>query len=140
MRGACKRDPFEQLQAQRGRGCAGTIVGISVAILVCLFAGQRAGTSKVGFAFAPIIIIWYSSNVMINLYNIITYYPGEGVPVCTGTACKRLLIPAAAGACMHEICTQACRSSVWLQNAPVYCQQRGWNNQYCHNCPLTARL
>ena len=50
---------------------------MTCAILVLLFAGQRYGTSKVGFTFAPIVIVWFSANVMINLYNIIVYYPGE---------------------------------------------------------------
>ena len=59
---------------------AGTIVAVSCAILFLLFCGQRYGTSRVGFTFAPIIIIWYASNVMINLYNIITYYPGAPLP------------------------------------------------------------
>ncbi|CAL8468147.1 g7686 [Coccomyxa elongata] len=53
----------------------GAIVGISCAILFLLFVFQRTGTSKVGFTFAPIVIVWYASNVMINLYNIAIYYP-----------------------------------------------------------------
>ncbi len=56
---------------------AGAIVGISCAILILLFVFQRVGTSKVGFTFAPIVLIWFVANVMINLYNIIIYYPGE---------------------------------------------------------------
>lgn len=59
---------------------AGAIVGISCAILFLLFVFQRLGTSKVGFTFAPIVIAWYLANVMINLYNIIIYYPGEPKP------------------------------------------------------------
>ena len=50
---------------------------MTCAILVLLFAGQRYGTSKVGFTFAPIVIVWFTANVMINLYNIIVYYPGK---------------------------------------------------------------
>jgi hypothetical protein len=57
-------------------GCPGAVVGISCAILIVLFLGQRYGTSKVGFTFAPIVFVWFASNVMINLYNIIVYYPG----------------------------------------------------------------
>lgn len=56
---------------------AGTIVGVTCAILVLLFAGQRFGTSKVGFTFAPIVLLWFVANVMVNLYNIIVYYPGD---------------------------------------------------------------
>lgn len=56
---------------------AGAIVGISCAILFLLFVFQRVGTSKVGFTFAPIVLVWFAANVMINLYNIIIYYPGD---------------------------------------------------------------
>ena len=59
---------------------AGTVVGVTCAILVLLFAGQRYGSSKVGFTFAPIVIVWFTANVMINLYNIIVYYPGKPFP------------------------------------------------------------
>ena len=107
---ACVWDKRPSSRAERSvGGCAGTIVGISVAILVCLFAGQRAGTSKVGFTFAPVIILWYTSNVMINLYNIITYYPGGGSPhacACAPPACKisagRSMLLAAAEACVQD--------------------------------------
>lgn len=51
-------------------------MGVTCAILVLLFAFQRFGTSKVGFTFAPIVLLWFAANVMINLYNIIVYYPG----------------------------------------------------------------
>ena len=61
---------------------AGAIVGISCAILFLLFVFQRVGTSKVGFTFAPIVLVWFAANVMINLYNIITYYPGDD-PIST---------------------------------------------------------
>lgn len=48
------------------------IVGITCAILICLFAGQKYGTAKVGFTFAPIVVIWYIANVLIAAYNIAT--------------------------------------------------------------------
>ena len=54
-------------------------MGITCAILFLLFVFQRTGTSKVGFTFAPIVIIWFAANVMINLYNIAIYYPGEAL-------------------------------------------------------------
>ncbi|CAN8275442.1 unnamed protein product [Cochlearia groenlandica] len=47
-----------------------TVVGVSVAILVLLFAFQRFGTDKVGFSFAPIILIWFSFLTGIGLYNL----------------------------------------------------------------------
>ncbi|KAL0724884.1 hypothetical protein Bca4012_039483 [Brassica carinata] len=37
-----------------------TVVGVSVAILILLFAFQRFGTDKVGFSFAPIILLWFT--------------------------------------------------------------------------------
>eukprot|EP00253_Pinus_taeda_P000857 PITA_00857 len=46
---------------------------ISVAILVMLFSVQRFGTRKVGYSFAPAILIWYSSIAFIGIYNIVKY-------------------------------------------------------------------
>eukprot|EP00253_Pinus_taeda_P035550 PITA_35550 len=46
---------------------------ISVAILVMLFSFQRFGTQKVGYSFAPAILIWYSSIAFIGIYNIVKY-------------------------------------------------------------------
>ncbi|KAK4357272.1 hypothetical protein RND71_022882 [Anisodus tanguticus] len=51
------------------------IVWISVAILVLLFTFQRFGTDKVGYAFAPIICVWFSLNAAIGLYNFVKYDP-----------------------------------------------------------------
>lgn len=45
-------------------------MGVSVAILILLFSVQRFGTDKVGFAFAPIILIWFSFIGGIGLYNL----------------------------------------------------------------------
>ncbi|GAQ87155.1 Potassium transporter family protein [Klebsormidium nitens] len=52
------------------------IVGVSCAIVVALFAAQPFGTGRVGFMFAPVVIIWFASNVVIAIYNTATYYPG----------------------------------------------------------------
>ncbi|KAF6134027.1 hypothetical protein GIB67_038318 [Kingdonia uniflora] len=46
------------------------IVGISVLILICLFSAQRFGTDKVGYSFAPIILIWFSVIGGIGIYNL----------------------------------------------------------------------
>ncbi|WVZ21452.1 hypothetical protein V8G54_008774 [Vigna mungo] len=35
------------------------VVGITIAILIVLFSVQRFGTDKVGFSFAPIILVWF---------------------------------------------------------------------------------
>uniref|UniRef100_A0A1J3DIL1 Potassium transporter n=1 Tax=Noccaea caerulescens TaxID=107243 RepID=A0A1J3DIL1_NOCCA len=47
-----------------------TVVGVSVAILILLFAFQRFGTDKVGFSFAPIILVWFSFLTGIGLFNL----------------------------------------------------------------------
>ncbi|ESQ56367.1 hypothetical protein EUTSA_v10024742mg [Eutrema salsugineum] len=47
-----------------------TVVGVSVAILILLFAFQRFGTDKVGFSFAPIIFVWFMFLTGIGLVNL----------------------------------------------------------------------
>ena len=54
----------------------GIVVSVSVVIMLLLFLFQRFGTSKVSFLFSPIMIIWFMTNTMIGLYNIVQYYPG----------------------------------------------------------------
>lgn len=49
------------------------VVGISVAILIILFAVQRFGTDKVGSSFAPIIFVWFSFLTGIGLFNLFKY-------------------------------------------------------------------
>ncbi|KAH8660115.1 potassium transporter-domain-containing protein [Xylariales sp. PMI_506] len=49
------------------------IVGISVAILICLFLIQPFGTSKIGSCFAPIVIIWLLFNLCAGIYNLAVY-------------------------------------------------------------------
>lgn len=49
------------------------VVGITIVILVGLFAMQRFGTNKVGFSFAPIIMLWFSFIGGIGLYNLFKY-------------------------------------------------------------------
>ncbi|XP_022758031.1 potassium transporter 5-like [Durio zibethinus] len=51
------------------------IVGISIAILICLFMFQRFGTGKVGYSFAPILCIWFALISGIGVYNIIKHDP-----------------------------------------------------------------
>ncbi|CAN6934737.1 unnamed protein product [Brassica oleracea] len=50
-----------------------TVVGVSVAILILLFAFQRFGTDKVGFSFAPIILLWFTFLTGIGLANLFTH-------------------------------------------------------------------
>ncbi|ERN16966.1 potassium transporter 5 [Amborella trichopoda] len=54
----------------------GRIVSISVAILVCIFLVQRFGTDKVGYSFAPIILVWFLFIGVIGFYNFCKYDPG----------------------------------------------------------------
>ncbi|XP_073010882.1 potassium transporter 26-like [Typha latifolia] len=51
------------------------VVILSVIILFILFLFERLGTSKVGFAFSPVMLLWFSSTAAIGLYNIIKWYP-----------------------------------------------------------------
>ncbi|KAL8513460.1 hypothetical protein ACS0TY_012791 [Phlomoides rotata] len=53
----------------------GTIVWTSVGILVVLFMVQRFGTDKVGYTFAPILLLWFFSISSIGIYNFIKYDP-----------------------------------------------------------------
>ncbi|KAH6681627.1 putative potassium transporter 5 [Halenospora varia] len=47
-----------------------TIVGVSCAILVLLFAVQPFGTTKIASSFAPIVIIWLLFNLCSGIYNL----------------------------------------------------------------------
>ncbi|KAH6808467.1 hypothetical protein C2S51_029575 [Perilla frutescens var. frutescens] len=51
------------------------IVWTSVAILVLLFMVQRFGTDKVGYTFAPIILLWFSLIAGVGVFNFIKYDP-----------------------------------------------------------------
>ncbi|XP_074353885.1 potassium transporter 5-like, partial [Apium graveolens] len=51
------------------------IVWMSVAVLVVLFIVQRFGTGKVGYTFAPILLIWFFFIAFTGLYNFIKYDP-----------------------------------------------------------------
>ncbi|VAI53919.1 unnamed protein product [Triticum turgidum subsp. durum] len=46
------------------------VVWISVAILFLLFSVQRFGTDKVGYSFAPIILVWFVLIASIGAYNL----------------------------------------------------------------------
>lgn len=54
----------------------GAIVGITCAILIALFLCQHKGTGRVGNWFAPVIGLWLTANLCINLYNIAKHHPG----------------------------------------------------------------
>ncbi|XP_058206096.1 potassium transporter 26-like [Rhododendron vialii] len=64
------------------------VIVMSVVLLLALFLFQRFGTSKVGFSFSPIMLLWFSSNVMVGIYNICKYYP----PVLKGLSPHYMII------------------------------------------------
>lgn len=49
------------------------IVGVTCAILACLFCLQPFGTSKLGTGFAPVVTVWLLFNLCSGLYNIAMY-------------------------------------------------------------------
>jgi KUP system potassium uptake protein len=49
------------------------VVGFSIAILIVVFSVQRFGTDKMGFSFAPIILLWFAFIGGIGLYNLFKY-------------------------------------------------------------------
>ncbi|XP_062187442.1 probable potassium transporter 9 [Phragmites australis] len=51
------------------------VIPITCAILVFLFALQHYGTHRVGFLFAPIVLVWLLCMSAIGLYNIIYWNP-----------------------------------------------------------------
>ncbi|XP_009597465.1 potassium transporter 2 isoform X2 [Nicotiana tabacum] len=51
------------------------VIPITCFILVCLFALQHYGTHRVGFCFAPIVLIWLLCISALGLYNIIHWNP-----------------------------------------------------------------
>ncbi|KAM7477464.1 hypothetical protein LguiA_025677 [Lonicera macranthoides] len=53
-----------------------TVVGVSIAILVILFCVQQFGTDKVGYSFAPVIVLWFLFISGIGLYNLFKYEVG----------------------------------------------------------------
>ncbi|KAH9206123.1 potassium transporter-domain-containing protein [Leptodontidium sp. 2 PMI_412] len=50
-----------------------TIIGVSCAILVLLFAIQPLGTTKIASTFAPNVIIWLLFNMCCGIYNLATF-------------------------------------------------------------------
>lgn len=56
-----------------GLAAAGTIVAVSCGILVVLFLIQRNGTSKIGYAFSPIMLAFLLFNAGVGAYNIGKY-------------------------------------------------------------------
>ncbi|KAJ9553443.1 hypothetical protein OSB04_017488 [Centaurea solstitialis] len=51
------------------------VIPITCFILVCLFALQHYGTHRVGFFFAPIVLLWLVCMSGLGLYNILRWNP-----------------------------------------------------------------
>uniref|UniRef100_A0A9I9D2A7 Potassium transporter n=1 Tax=Cucumis melo TaxID=3656 RepID=A0A9I9D2A7_CUCME len=51
------------------------VIPIACVVLICLFALQHYGTHRIGFLFAPIVIVWLLCISVIGLYNIIHWNP-----------------------------------------------------------------
>lgn len=51
------------------------VVPITCFILVCLFALQHYGTHRVGFFFAPVVLIWLLCISALGIYNILRWNP-----------------------------------------------------------------
>uniref|UniRef100_A0A2P2KAM7 Potassium transporter n=1 Tax=Rhizophora mucronata TaxID=61149 RepID=A0A2P2KAM7_RHIMU len=51
------------------------VVPITCFILVCLFALQHCGTHRVGFLFAPVVLIWLICISALGLYNMFRWNP-----------------------------------------------------------------
>lgn len=50
-----------------------TIVGVSCAIVVLLFAVQPFGVHRVASVWAPIVIVWLSFNFVVGIYNLVNH-------------------------------------------------------------------
>ncbi|KAF2156836.1 potassium transporter [Myriangium duriaei CBS 260.36] len=50
-----------------------TVLGVTNAILVFMFAIQPLGIARMTFAFSPIIIIWLGFNASFGIYNLVKY-------------------------------------------------------------------
>ncbi len=51
------------------------VVGLTCAILICLFLAQNSGTGHLGKLFAPIILVYLTCNVITAATNIYCYDP-----------------------------------------------------------------
>lgn len=52
---------------------SGTVIGVTCAILVLLFLIQPLGTSKIAYAFAPIVVVWLLLNFAFGIYNLVEH-------------------------------------------------------------------
>jgi KUP system potassium uptake protein len=46
------------------------VIGITVGILIALFAFQFLGTKKIGVTFGPMMLLWFAFNFSVGVYNV----------------------------------------------------------------------
>ena len=69
----------------------GTVIGVTDAILVVLFALQPLGITRIAYGFAPIIIIWLAFNAAFGIYNLVKYDAGVFMAFNPGFAFEFLI-------------------------------------------------
>lgn len=100
------------------------MVGLSCAVLVLIFVFQRLGTSKIGFSYAPILLLWFTCNAAVGCYNIATSYPAifrVSESACSSGQVLILLLPGASPECLAACCQSSCQVSCVIQNYPCAC-------------------
>ena len=93
---------------------AGAVVGISCAVLVLIFDFQRLGTSKIGFSYAPILLLWFTCNAAVGCYNIATSDPAifrVSESACPSKQVLVLLLSGAPPECLAACCQIFCQAS-----------------------------
>ena len=63
------------LPAEKFNNVADVEVPVACTILIGLFALQHYGTHRVGFLFAPVVLVWLMCISAIGIYNIIHWNP-----------------------------------------------------------------
>jgi KUP system potassium uptake protein len=69
----------------------GTVIGVTDAILVVLFAIQPLGIEKISYAFSPIVIVWLGFNAVFGVYNLVKYDAGVFLAFNPGEAFMYLI-------------------------------------------------
>lgn len=71
--------------------CTDTEIPIAYAIIVALFVLQHYGTQKIGFLFAPIIIVWLVFISGLGVYNIF-YWDHHVIAALSPHICSSLWV------------------------------------------------
>jgi K+ transporter len=88
------------------------VIGLTCAILVALFLVQSNGTQRIGVVFAPVILLWYLSNVLVAIYNISAY---------EGAAIFRAMSPHYIGALGDAPLLPCCQAAMLLLSFESHC-------------------